>query len=316
MSGVFPSSSWQDPSEFGSSTPSYPSTYSSPYSSHAQSRVCIVTDSTATILPSHAQDLGILVVPNRIVLDGQVYRDAVDIRAAQFYARFPRIAASASTEPATAEDLYTTYQWALAHGATSIVSIHPSQLVSQVYTHAAAARDAMTSDVIDVIDSKLVGVGMWPAVVSAATLARRGASMQAVHEHVMGVLARTWLYTVLETVDFLRRGGRTPLSAQVLGRLQNSLPILTYKDGIAVPIESVRTRREGLQRLRALALRHAPIESLLVCGTSVEWIAQMEAMLSEQSYGRVEKTWLSPTVGIHTGPSIAVGVVQARPFGR
>ncbi len=287
-----------------------------PSDSQARSRICIVTDSSATILPSHAQDLGIVVVPNRIVLDGRVYRDAVDLTAAQFYARFPRMAADAATKAASAKDFTATYQWVLTQGATGIVSIHPSQRVSQVYGHAVAARDAAALDVIDVIDSQLVGVGMWPAVVSAAKLARQGASLQVVHAHVMAVLSRTWLYTVLESVDFLRRGGRTPLVVQVLGRASNSYPILTYQEGTAVPIESVRTRREGLLRLRALALGHAPIESLLVCGTSVEWIAQMEAVMSAQFYGRVEKTWLSPTVGIHTGPSVAVGVVQARPLGR
>jgi DegV family protein with EDD domain len=287
-----------------------------PAGSQTRSRVCIVTDSTATILPSHAHDLGILVVPNRIVLDGKVYRDAVDLTAAQFYARFPRVGANASTEPVSAEDLYATYRWAFAQGATGIVSIHPSQRVSQVYAHAVAARELLATNAIEVIDSQLVGVGMWPAVVSAAQRARQGASLAAVREYVMGVLSRTWLYTVLESIDFLRRGGRTPLVVQMLGRSSNSFPILTYQEGMAVPVESVRTRREGLQRLRALALRHAPIESLLVCGTSVEWIAQMEAVISEQYHGRVEKTWLSPTVGIHTGPSVAISVVQARPMGR
>jgi len=274
-------------------------------------RVHIVTDSTATILPSHAQVLGIVVVPNRIVLEGKVYRDAIDLTAAQFYARFPLVGRSVATEPASAEDFYSTYQWMFAWGATAIVSIHASRRVSQVFNNALAARDALAPAVIDVIDSQLVGVGMWPAVVRAAQLASTGASPQAVHEHVVAVLARTRLYTLLETLDFVRRGGRSPRAVQLFGRAMDAYPILTYQDGEAAPVESVRTRRRGLQRLRDLALGQGAIESLLVCGTSVEWIAQMEAMLTQHYHGPLEKTWLSPTIGVHTGPSVAIGVVYA-----
>jgi DegV family protein with EDD domain len=273
-------------------------------------RVRVVTDSTATILPSHAQALGILVVPNRILLEGRVYRDAIDLTAAQFYARFPRTGLAVATAPASAEDFYATYQWAFAHGATAIVSIHASRRVSQVFSHAVAARDALAPAEIDVIDSRLLGVGMWPAVVRAAKLANMGASPQAVHALVVAVLARTRLYSLLESLDYVRHGGRSPRAVRLFGRVMNAYPILSYQDGEAVPVESVRTRQHGLQRMRDLALGHGAIESLLVCGTSAEWMAQMEAVLTEVYHGPLEKSWLSPTIGVHTGPSVAIGIVQ------
>jgi DegV family protein with EDD domain len=279
-------------------------------------RVRVVTDSTATILPSHAQALGIVVVPNRILLEGRVYRDAIDLTAAEFYARFPRVGGAVATAPASAEDFYSTYQWALARGATAIVSIHASRRVSQVFSNAVAARDALAPAVIDVIDSQLVGVGMWPAVVHAAQLAGRGFFPQAVHDQAVAVLARTRLYTLLESLDFVRRGGRSPHAVRLFGRMMNAHPILTYENGEAAPVESVRTLRRGLQRLCELALGQGAIESLLVCGTSAEWMAQMEAMLAEQYHGPIEKTWLSPTVGVHTGPSVAIGIVQLHDNGR
>jgi DegV family protein with EDD domain len=305
MSGYPRSPAWESPSGVWNAQPT-----------REPARVRIVTDSTATILPSHAQALGIVVVPNRIVLEGRIYRDGIDLTAAQFYARFPRAGLAVATAPASAEDFYTVFQSALAQGATAIVSIHPSRRVSQVYSHAAAARDALAPAVIDVIDSRLLGVGMWPAAIRAAQLARQGASWQAVHEHVVAVLARTRLYTLLESMDFVRRGGRSPRAVQLLGRVMNTYPILTYQDGEAAPVDAVRTRRRGLQRLRELALGQGAIESLLVCGTSVEWIAQMESLLVEQYDGPLEKTWLSPTIGVHTGPSVALGIVRALDSGR
>lgn len=300
MSGYSRPPAWEDASGIWNAPPA-----------RDPARVRVVTDSTATILPSHAQALGIVVVPNRILLEGRVYRDAIDLTAAQFYMRFPRVGLAVATAPASAEDFYSTYQWAFARGATAIVSIHASRRVSQVFSNALAARDALAPTVIDVIDSHLLGVGMWPAVVRAARLANMGASPQAVHEQVVAVLARTRLYTLLESLDYVRRGGRSPRAVRLFGRVMNAYPILSYQDGEAVPVESVRTLRRGLQRLRELALGQGAIESLLVCGTSAEWIAQMEAVLTEEYHGPIEKTWLSPTVGVHTGPSIAIGIVQS-----
>jgi DegV family protein with EDD domain len=305
MSGYPRLPAWEDPSGVWNATPP-----------RDPARVRVVTDSTATILPSHAQALGIVVVPNRILLEGQVYRDAIDLTAAQFYARFPRVGLAVATAPASAEDFYSTYQWAFARGATAIVSIHASRRVSQVFSNALAARDALAPAVIDVIDSQLVGVGMWPAVVRAARLANMGASPEAVHEQAVAVLARTRLYTLLESLDYVRRGGRSPRAVHLFGRVMNAHPILTYQDGEAVPVESVRTRQRGLQRLRDLALGQGAVESLLVCGTSAEWIGQMEAVLTQEYHGPLEKTWLSPTVGVHTGPSIAIGIVHSLDSGR
>jgi DegV family protein with EDD domain len=251
-------------------------------------------------------------VPNRIVMEGRVYRDGVDINAAEFYQKFPLIGRSVVTEAASAEDLFSAYQWAFIHGATAIVSIHASQRVSQVYSHALEAREALAPAPIDVIDSQFVGVGMWPAVIHAARLASRGAPPQAIQEGIVAVLACTRLYALLESLDYVRRGGRSQRAVQLFGRTLNAYPILSYQNGEAVPVATVRTRPRALQRMCQLAFGEGGVAEMLVCGTSIEWIAQMEAALAQQYHEPIQKTWLSPTIGAHTGPSVSIGVVLAR----
>jgi DegV family protein with EDD domain len=251
-------------------------------------------------------------VPNRILLEGRVYRDGIDINAAEFYHRFPLIGRSVITEPASTEDLISAYQWAFTQGATAVVSIHASRRVSMVYTHALAAREALAPAPIDVIDSQFVGVGMWPAVIRAARLASMGASPQVIQEGVAAVLTCTRLYALLESLDYVRRGGRSPRAVAFFGRAFNAYPILSYQNGEAVPAASVRTRPRALQRMCQLAFGEGAVEELLVCGTSIEWTAQMEAALAQQYHGPIQKTWLSPTIGAHTGPSVSIGVVLAR----
>lgn len=279
----------------------------------APARVRIVTDSASDILPSHARAIGVLVVPNRIILDGYVLRDGIDITAAQFYARLPQARSAPHTEPATPADFYNAYRAAFQQGATAIVSIHVSSHFSQVVRHAMAARDHLSPAPIDVIDSLQLGIGMWPAVIAASRLAHLGASAQDVHAHVLSLLARTYAYVMVESLEPLRRSGRIGRVQGLVGTLIDAHPILTLDHGEARLVETVRTRRRAVLRLcdlvRGPAQARGEIETLLVCGTSIESIAEMEALLAERYPGIIQKTWLGPAIGANLGPAIAVAVV-------
>jgi DegV family protein with EDD domain len=271
--------------------------------------VRIVTDSASDILPSHARALGVLVVPNRIVLDGRVLRDGIDITAAQFYAHLPHARSAPSTEPASPADFYHAYLAAFRGGATAVVSIHISSRLSQVVRHAVAARDYLAPATIDVIDSLQLGIGMWPAVIEASRLANLGASARDVHERVVALLARTHAFVLVESLEPLRRSGRIGRVQELVGTLIDAHPILTLDQGEARLVETIRSRRRAVLRLCELAQEAGAIEMLLTCGTSVESIAEMDALLAEQYAGTIQKTWLGPVIGANLGPAIAVAVV-------
>ena len=200
-------------------------------------------------------------------VEGRVYRDGVDINGAEFYRGFLGSAALWSPSRPT-EDLLSAYQWAFAQGATAIVSIHASRRVSLVYSHALAAREALAPAPIDVIDSQFVGVGMWPAVIRAARLARMGASPQAIQEGVVAVLECTRLYALLESLDYVRRGGRSQRAIQLFGRTLNAYPILSYQNGEAVPVATVRARPRALQRMCQLAFGEGRVRCWFVAPAS------------------------------------------------
>jgi DegV family protein with EDD domain len=283
----------------------YPSTARQRTPAHVQ----IITDSASDILPTHARALGIILVPNRVVLDGATHRDGVDLTAAQFYAALQSTKSLPYTLPAPPQDLYAAYQYAFRHGATEVVSIHVSGRLSQVVEHAAAARDALPGAPIVVIDSFQAGIGMWPSVIHAAQLAHMGASARQIEEAVRGVLQRTRLYFMVESLEYLRRGGRIGWAREMIGTLLDAHPILTLRDGTVVPLETARPRSRALQRLRDLALQSGTVERLLLCATSVELMGEMEAVLRPRYGGIVENTWLGPTLGANTGPGVAISAV-------
>ena len=293
----------------------YPPSPSSPESAQRQppARVRIVTDSASDILQSHAHAIGIIVVPNRIILDGHIFRDGIDISAAQFYARLPKARPAPYTEPASPADFYQAYETAFAQGATAIVSIHVSNQFSQVVRHATVARDYLAPAPIHIIDSLQLGIGMWPAVIEASRIAHLGAPVQAIHERVISLLARTHVFVMVESLEPLRRSGRVSRVQGLVGALIDAHPILTLDQGEARLVETVRSRRRAVLRLGELAheLERSVggVESLLICGTSIESIAEMETLLAAKYAGMIRKTWLGPTIGANLGPAIAVALV-------
>jgi DegV family protein with EDD domain len=272
-------------------------------------RVRIVTDSASDILPSHANAIGVIVVPSLVIMDGSVYRDGIDITGAQFYTRLPRMRTPPYTEPASAEDFYYAYQMAFSQGATAVVAIHVSSRLSKIVQHAVAARDYLAPAPIVLIDSQQAGIGMWPAVIRAAQLAQMGAPTHVIHENVISYLARTRMYAMVESLEPLRRNGRIGRARELVGTLLDSHPIITIEQGEVTPIATVRPRERGLQRLRELALEAGEIESLLICGTSIESISQLETLFVEHYNSTIQKTWLGPSIGANTGPAVAVAVV-------
>jgi DegV family protein with EDD domain len=277
--------------------------------------VRIVTDSASDILPRHAQAIGVIVVPNRIVLDGGILRDGIDLTAAEYYARLRFVRTAPYTVPASPADFSMAYQSAFSAGASALLSIHVSSRLSQVVKHALIARDQLAQAApapIAVIDSLQLGIGMWPAVIEAARLATLGAPLQHIHERAVAVLARTHAFVLVESLEYLRRSGRIGRIAEVVGTLVDAHPILTLDQGEARLIETVRSRRRAVLRLREVALAAgaaAGIEDLLICGTSIESIAEIETLVAQQYTGTIRKTWLGPVIGVNVGPAVAVAVV-------
>jgi DegV family protein with EDD domain len=277
------------------------------------SRVRIVTDSASDILPSHARALGIILVPNRIVLGGKVWRDGVDLTAAQFYASLPASKSLPYTLPAPPEDLYTAYRFAFQQGATEVLSLHVSGRLSKVVNHATAARDALAGAPVLVMDTQQAGIGMWPAVIHAAHLARLGTRAREIQEAAEDILQRTRMYFMVESLEHLRRSGRISWAREVIGTLLDAHPILTLQGGTVVPLENSRRLSRSMERLGDLALASGTVERLVICGTSVELIGQMESVLRTRFSGTVQNTWLGPTLGANTGPGVAISALVPLP---
>lgn len=217
--------------------------------------VALVTDSTACLPPYRVEQANIHVVPVHVVIDDRTFSEGVDITslAVNTALRDGRVVTTSKPHPETFSAMY--HELAL-HGVTDIVSVHLSSELSGTYSAAVvAAREASLP--VRVIDSRTVGLGLGFATLAAADAVMAGKDLAEVAEIAqrIGRGTRTWL--CVETLDYLRRGGRIGTAQAVVGSVLSIKPILEIAGGRVVPCDKVRTSARAQQRLVELAVQAA-----------------------------------------------------------
>src|SRR5579884_740575 len=211
--------------------------------------VRIVTDSTCDLPRSICEQLGIVVVPLNVHFGETIYRDGVDITSDQFFemlATSPEL--PKTSQPATAlfEETYNR----LAAEGSAIVSIHLSAKLSGTFQAASMARDAIRNRcLIEVVDSRSASLGLGLIVMAAAEMAQVGASQRDIISYVRRLVPNVHVVCVVETLEYLQRGGRIGRARAFLGTLLNIRPIIKLEDGEVQPVEKVRTRSKAIDWL-------------------------------------------------------------------
>ena len=278
------------------------------------SRVAVVTDSSASLPAGVAEELGVVVVPLQVVIGATSYDEGVATTemVAEALRDFTPVSTSRPTPAAMAE----VYAAAAAAGATAIVSIHLSRRLSGTFDSAeVAARDASVP--VIVVDTGQVGHAIGYAAVAAAEVARAGGSADEVAAAARArVEASTSLFYV-DTLEYLRRGGRVGAAAALIGSALAVKPLLGLAGGRIVPLEKVRTAGKALTRLEDLAVEAAgerSVEVTVAHLASPDRAEQLAARLADRVSldAPVRVAELGAVLGAHVGPGmVAVCVTPA-----
>jgi DegV family protein with EDD domain len=274
----------------------------------------VVTDSTAD-LPRQAQErLGVSVVPLIVNWDGQSFRDSIDLSTADFYRRLRASKTLPKTGAPSLAAFETAFREQLQH-QDAVVSVNLAARLSATYDVARRAGESVDPQRIAVVDSGSVSIGLGWLAEKAADLARQGLELKEIVEQLEEVRGRLRIYALLETLEFLKRGGRIGRAAALAGTLLNVKPILSINDGEVAPVERVRTMSGALRRLVELVVAAGPVERLGVvdgdAAASAGQVAdQLRAHYPDLTIDRGE---LGPVVGTHGGPGVVgVGILLAR----
>jgi DegV family protein with EDD domain len=287
-------------------------TPSRPGATHKPVRV--VTDSTADLPAETARELGITVVPLRVIFGEQAYRDGIDLSSEEF---FHKLAGSrelpTTSQPSMGEFLHIYER--LADETDRILSIHLSSGFSgTVGTAHRAAQELIGRCTIEVIDSATVSMAMGFAVIGAAKAARDGADLEACAATARSVLRRQRLAVTADTLEYLRRGGRIGRAQALLGGLLNIKPILTIRNGEAHPLARVRTRRKALDEMLRICLDEGRVvEAVVMDSTTPDDARYLAGEVARRCPGvPVHTGAIGPVIGVHGGPGlVGLAVVLA-----
>lgn len=282
-------------------------------------RPVIVTDSTAMLPPDVAADQGITVVPLQVVIGSQVFdegsAEATPERVAQALREFLPVSTSRPAPAAMLE----VYEAAARGGATEVLSVHLSGDMSGTFESAQlAARQASVP--VTTLDSRQVGVATGFAALSAAEVLQAGGTVAeaALAARRRADTSRSLFY--VDTLEYLRRGGRIGAASALFGGALAVKPLLTITDGRVSTLEKVRTASRALSRLADLAVEAAAGQQIDLCvshlaspdraGTLRDDLA---ARLAEHLSGRA--VWygeLGAVLGAHVGPGMVAVCVAPR----
>lgn len=277
-------------------------------------RVAVVTDSTSYLPRGWAVDLGIAVVPVQVIVGGQPLDETDDDQAQQVASALTSLQPVSTSRPSP-ERFLQAFRAAQVAGATEIVVATLSSSMSATYESALlAARDATIP--VTVIDSGTIAMGLGFAVARGAESARAGASAVEV-ARLIDISARSAsVLFYVDTLEYLRRGGRVSSAKAAMGQALQVKPILHVEHGRVEPLEKLRTAGKALARLAELAVKAADGK---VCDVAVQHLGAPDraAALAQQLQVALPacEVLVCPVggvVGAHVGPGMVAVVVTPR----
>ena len=281
----------------------------------------IVTDSTATIPPEQAAARGIVVVPLQVVIGAKSYDEGAEGATPELVAKALADFVPVSTSRPNPATMVEVYEGLARDGADEIISIHLSGEMSGTFESAQLAAKQVEVKVT-VLDSRQVGVATGYAALSAADVLDAGGSAAEAAQAARDRAASAVSLFYVDTLEYLRRGGRIGAAAALLGGALAVKPLLGIVDGKVAQFERVRTGARALARLEDLAVEAAGESSVDVCVAHLanpERAEQLAARLSERLADGLEgrEIWcgeLGAVLGAHVGPGmVAVCVAPLLP---
>jgi DegV family protein with EDD domain len=277
------------------------------------SGVAIVTDSASDYDPAKAASLGITIVPLIVNFGKEAFSAGVNMSTDDFWAKMK---APDSPFPTTAAcspgDFQTAYQKAFDAGADGIVSIHVAGTLSGTIKAAEIGRAMFRDREIHVVDSMSASMGEGVLAELAVQMASTGASASEIADAVTRRRDDVGVYLALDTLEYLKRGGRISGARAAIGTLMAVKPIIEVKAGEVEVAERVRTRGKARERLIEL-LTTRPMDRLSILHTTDAGVEEFAEQLIAKVPGGIDRSKVSidlvgPSVGPHLGPG-CVGAV-------
>ena len=275
--------------------------------------VKIVVDSLADLPAEELERYGIEVIPLTVRFGGTEFKDGVDLSADEFYRRLE----TGDDYPATAVpsigEFVELYE-RVGKGASGIISIHVSSKVSGTYNAAVqGAREANAGCPIEVVDSLQASMGIGLMAMAASQAAANGADLPTIVSEVANASNRVKCTTLLDTLEYLQKGGRIGKAQALVGTLLSFKPMIEVTDGLVHPFARPRSRKKGVTRLIERVRELAPADQLVILhSTTPDEAIALRDQLADLTETEPIIARYGPGLGTYVGPgALGVGVLRS-----
>ncbi len=269
------------------------------------SKVKIVTDSTVDVPKEELDALGVEVVPLTITIDGKSYVDGVDVSAKEYITLLKEAKDIPRTSQPAAGVFAEIYDRLGADGS-EIISIHISNGMSGTFNSAQSGAEISKSKVT-VVDSKFISFALGFQVVEAAKMAKEGKTVEEIISRIKQARENSSLYLMVDTLEYLLKGGRIGRGKALVGSLLKIKPIASLADGVYTPVSKVRTYPQLIKyfikqlqaetankTIKSVGIAHA---DTLELATKIK-----EAIIAETQFNDIKIVDTTPIISTHTGP--------------
>ena len=281
-------------------------------------RIAVFTDSASDLEPADAAAAGIRVVPLIVTFGSESYKSGVDMSTQAFWDRmvapdapFPTTAASSPG------DFKAAFEAAFAEGAEAIVSINVASTLSGTIKSVEIAREMLADREIHIVDSLSASMSQVILARMAVRMAAEDVPAAEIAERLRGRTKDLRVYLTLETLEYLKKGGRISGTRAAIGTLLSVKPIISVEEGVVDTVDRVRTRSKARERLIEL-ITARPIERIEILHTLTPDVEAFRDEVIARASGSLDPSTVSiglvgPSVGPHLGPGCLGAAVLYEP---
>jgi DegV family protein with EDD domain len=272
----------------------------------------IVTDSTADLPQSIIDQYGIIVVPLKVIFGDELLVDGVDIDGPRFYEKLKQSEQLPTTSQVNPNEFYPVFKEIIDNG-DEVLGIFISTDLSGTGQSAYIAQKELESDKIHIVDSRTVTFELGFLVTRAAQMVEAGKDILTIVEAIKTLKENSQLYAIIDTLEYLIKGGRLKATSGAIGTALKLKPIITIENGLVKSISKQRGRKKALQWIKSEMQRKGQtLDGKIVfvghsydpkvMGEFKQWIK------SEWTPQEIIETHIGPIVGVHAGPG-CVGMI-------
>lgn len=273
-----------------------------------KAKVAIVTDSVANLPVEVLNEHNIYVIPQILNWEGKSLLDQIDISTEEFYERLPLSKDLPKTsQPSPGQ--FTEHFRKVAEGAESIVAVFVSEYLSGTIQSAHLGAEAMGDYPIEIVDSRSASLGLGLLAVAAARHAAEGHDYKEVAAYTRALVPRLRVLFVVDTLEYLHKGGRIGGAKRLVGSVLSIKPVLHLEDGRIEPLASIRTKSKAIQHMLDVVLGEMKdkkqVHAGVIHANALEDARRIaEKVRAEANPKELLINELTPVIGANVGPGV------------